>query len=185
MIPRPRRVQYRRSPRRKPLTLAAGFNCTDGIYICADNKFTTGISQFYGNKVFQACNEHVCFEIALSGAVDYGKMVVDSLEDNLSMCTSAFAMETILKKSVVKVFKEHIATVFRRGSEPQIEAMVAFSHCSTDKDFKPSLWKVVDASVSKVRGFDAVGSGSEIARFYVKWLYPSMFLDIHLPLHVA
>jgi hypothetical protein len=169
------------------LTLAVGFNCTDGILICADQKHTNGVSQFHASKIYQVNGEGVQILVALAGHMDYGKMVVDLLRENIDVCTNMANITAAVHGAVKKVFVDRISTVFRNGdpSRPQIEAIIGVTACASDPAFKPLVWKVVDASVNKIAGFDAVGTGQDIARLYLKWLYPTTVLDIFVPVHVA
>ena len=183
--PRPRRTPHVRPLRRQSLTLAVGFNCTDGILICADQKHTDGVSQFHADKIFQVNGEGVQILVALAGHMDYGKMVVDSLRENIDVCTNMATIKASVHGAVKKVFVDRISTVFQNGdpSRPQIQAIMGVTACASDPTFKPVVWKVVDASINKIAGFDAVGTGQDIARLYLKWLYPTW--DIFVPVHVA
>lgn len=185
MTPNPRSVPRARPIRRTPLTLAVGFNCTDGILIGADQKHTNGVSQFHANKIFQVNGKGVQILVALAGHMDYGKMVVDLLRENVDVCTNMAKIKAAVHSAVKKVFVDRISTVFRNGdpSRPQIEAIIGVSACASAHGFKPTVWKVVDASVNEIAGFDAVGTGQDIARLYLKWLYPTW--DIFVPVHIA
>jgi len=160
------------------VTIAAGFFCMDGIVICADQKHTTGGgSQFNESKLFDVASDTCQFLIALSGHVDYGKMVIDEIRKNLDICTTYDIMERVLAEASRKIFRERIGTVFqaRDLGRPQIEAIVCASHCRQQPTERPRLWKLVDAAMPQITDFDCVGSGSDIARYIVKMLFPSMW----------
>lgn len=183
--PSPRKTLHFQLRRRKPLTLAVGFNCTDGILICADQKHTNGVSQFHANKIFEVNGKDVQVLVALSGHIDYGKMVIDLLRMNPDLYTDLSRIKFSLDAAVKRVFVDRISSVFKAGdpTRPQLEAIVGVTACKSDPKFRPILWKVADTSVSEIAGFDAVGTGQDIARLYLKWLYPMW--DIRVPVHVA
>jgi hypothetical protein len=158
----------------------------DGIIICSDQKHITGYSQFYQSKMFDIYKNDCQLIVAMGGHTDYGKMVVDILEEKLHLCSSYVEMKVLVHAATRKVFKERIASVFqaRDTNRPQIEAIIAASYCKHEPNGEPQLWKVVDASVNRIRGFDCVGSGGDIARFWFKWLFPSKWETV-LPMRIA
>jgi hypothetical protein len=167
------------------MTLAAGFSCTDGILLCADRKHTSGVSQFPADKIYEVNGNQVQILVALAGHTDYGKMVVDRLRANIDILTDLSCIKTSLEAAVRSVVRDRITSVFQPSDPamPQIEAIVGVTQCATDPNFRPCAFKVVNTAVNDIAGIDAVGSGQEIARFYLKWLYPMW--DIHVPVHVA
>jgi 20S proteasome alpha/beta subunit len=141
--------------RRKPMTIAAVFNCADGIVLGADTKYVTGVSQFYQTKIHDVSTNDCQLLVALAGNVDYGKMVVDILQVNIAKCKNYEEMRVLVEAATLKVYKERIASVFQPNdrTRPQIEAIIVASFSKAEPQGDPIAWKVVDASINRVRGF--------------------------------
>jgi len=165
--------------RRKALTIAAGFMCTDGVVICADTQHTTGISKFDKGKIEWIAGPAFDTWMVVAGAGDssYIAMVLDELRTAFPRCKSLQAAKRLISKTILQIYKDHIVPFWNMSdSQCPVVALIVAARIGG----KVRLWEVSSTAVSVCGTSGFVGIGADTADRLSRWLYSQP-----LPLRVA
>jgi 20S proteasome alpha/beta subunit len=152
-----------RLPKRKPMTIAIGFNCWDGLVLCADSLESDGVTKSFVNKIWSYETQGE-WGIAVAGAGEAD--FCESFTDNL---TTMFKGEPFDKDRIMLQLRQAINGV--RTSYPDLEWSALFALFGPD-EFDRRLLRVSRDSkhLAPVNRYEAVGIGSHLAKFFCSQL---------------
>jgi 20S proteasome alpha/beta subunit len=170
-------------PRRKAVTIIAGFKSYEGVVLCADSQETLESSKRNVPKIrfepsdsqFGAVQESVDdLGVAFCGAGDGA--FIDKLASNAweKACTATSIDEacSLIEKSIKATYKE-FGEIFQTGSCPEVQLIygVKMHHESR-------LFSAIGPIVNEKQGYDCGGTGHYMASFLASRMYGD-----HLPVH--
>ncbi len=169
-LPHISRPIFGRLPERKAVTIVAGFNCTDGIVICADTEHNAGVSKFERRKIVHFDDEECSVRFGYAGNTDYTDMAIDKMRRSLAgKGKTVQGIKDAFEEISLDVYNRHIKGFFdmHDPNRPQILLLAGIRLASGEMQ----LVKVTDTAVSPVASFDALGTGEYLARSMADWLY--------------
>jgi 20S proteasome alpha/beta subunit len=98
----------------KPMTIAVGFDCVDGIVLATDSQFTGGVGKTSGRKIFPICgNERHAVTIAGAGSAALTKRAVESFKDLIRVqigdgSPSTEDLRNLLEDALCAVHDKHV-----------------------------------------------------------------------------
>ena len=161
---------------RKALTIAAGFNFTEGVLVCADTEMSDSISKFQHSKIIlynigpAKPGDQIAF--AIVGDVAYARRAVGfcstalismALESPASMTNEGIqnSLEVTLKDFHEKYIFTH--PLYAHGQAPSVGLIIgAWSHVTG----RTSLFSTQECVVNDIHTFDCLGTGSFFCTTY-------------------
>ncbi len=176
-LPKEPRSKPKRLPKRKVVTIAAGFQCAEGVIICADSQET--ITDVAGNGVKRNApkliirpawasekNTEPCAVFAGSGDGD----LVDHLTDEIwaGMLRGGKTLEGMLASAQAKLHKTYKALTgsYHAGYLPEVKFLVAVWVPPRDVE----LIKIVGPVITRYAALDAIGCGTLLSTYIVSRL---------------
>jgi 20S proteasome alpha/beta subunit len=163
------------SPEETPVTVAAGFNFTDGIVLCTDTKHTyPGAMKLQSPKIFKKEDYASGLKTAfcIVGSVRYCKMIIQKCEGALTQLAkhecSKVEVRTVIETVLLAVFQEHIY------KHPD------FSRGALSAGFLIGIWSPVDGlgfystedtAINELLGYECLGSGSYLGHYILRALF--------------
>jgi hypothetical protein len=150
--------------RRKPMTIAAGFRCSNGIVLCSDTEYSHGQShKTYGTKIAHFVKHGLGFSFAMAGAGGpaFMERVFDDFADGLEERIPGTLPETIagLEGVLRKLYKQHI---FPIPKWQDAEADAQFVIAVRTPDGKQDLFQSAYTVVAKAGEHECVGMGADV-----------------------
>ena len=151
-------------PIRKPMTIALGFNCLDGMVLCTDSMDSDGFTKSKVDKIW-------CYEtqddwgiaVANAGESDF----IDSFTDNLK---ELFAGEQFDRDWIMATLRQAINAA--RTSYPDLQWAALFALFGPNL-FDRKLLRVSANSkhIAPVTRYEAIGAGNQLAKFLCSKMY--------------
>jgi 20S proteasome alpha/beta subunit len=123
VFPKPKRL-----PERKPVTIAAGFRCSEGIVLCADTEETIGDIKQWTGKItttwYQGAKYVVCF--AGAGFTDYIHTAIEKAREGLGECNGLGEIRARLEANLLDFFDKHLSSwaYFAAHERPSAELLI-------------------------------------------------------------
>lgn len=176
-----KRPKVLRLPKRKSVTIAAGFVCLDGVLLCADTQETiAGYTKTKTEKILAEFEGS--FGIAVTGSGDsealktLSQCVVSNVMGEYHHDALMFSItaKNIIERTASKFVREHLL-IYPQSERPFIEGLLI---AMTENQWH-GLYKLTGTMLREiVADGDAVGSGSLLAQSLKDKLYdPFMSLD--------
>lgn len=167
--PKPGRLSWR-----KKVTIAAGFECTDGIVLCSDSELTySDWLRLQGSKMQVFAGTNLSGIMTGAGSWDYVLMALEKismligtrLRNNVPV--TWFDIQRIVEAVVLEIYSRHIHFY---PSDPKPGFSLLLGIWSGQQ---PVLIRTDDTAVVHDHGFQAVGAGFILARHLADTLYSS------------
>ncbi len=129
-LPHPRpKLEPKRLPQVKAMTVAAGFLCSDGIILCADSEHSDEITKFQRSKVYRFGKNLV---LTGAGQISYIRMAFDKLSDKYEqgIPDTPSGARLALEEVVVDVYANHIAPFFEVSNRPYLH-LITGTRCAS------------------------------------------------------
>jgi hypothetical protein len=174
--PPSRRPKYQRLGR-KPMTIAAGFRCTNGIVLCSDTEYKHGQShKSYATKIahFVKSEQGFSFAMAGAGASTFMTRVFEDFADKLestipeSVPKATEALEAVL----TKLYKKHIFTIPNwRDADADAQFLIAIR----TPDGKQDFLETANTMIAKASEHECIGTGADVGEAIIDLAaYPSL-----------
>lgn len=166
--------------RRKPVTIASGFKCPDGIVLATDTEYTTAYAKTYAPKLF-TCAPQQDFIVCLAGAgdADYMKMAAERIDEALPGTKPTFdSIRYAIETANTSIYKKHVypypgksdekpwydlmAAVWVRDNTPPTERLLGEGKETT------RLFKLTRTSITKVDSYSFLGTGEYLANYLAR-----------------
>jgi len=173
--PRPRPRPRRLPERKRPMTVAVGFQCKDGIVLAADREISTPSVKVDGPKAwyhrFPADATHPVLRVGIVGAGDYAfiRYASELIDRSLRLMVDTNGAPTVddaasvIQDVINHVHHDHLYPVGQALERPTIDLLVGISVAAGVRPCRTSL-----TAMTKVSDYEAVGIGSDLANFLVK-----------------
>jgi hypothetical protein len=142
------------------MTIAAGFNCTDGIILCADTEESGGLSSYTG-KIFESTGSAAGF--VGSGRSDYVDMAIEKIRERVQLLNSPdiCIIKREIEQVILEIYSRNIASY--SSAYPNSQDIPGFDLLIGVRVMGDTvLLKTSDTSIKTVDVFDCIGSGSEL-----------------------
>jgi hypothetical protein len=159
---------------RVPMTIAAGFRCSDGVVVCADREHTTDIGKFSADKVLVRKLSKECqLVVTGAGASDFIGITADSVANFLKPRVTRLQRDSdlfgLLNEWGHKFYEAHF---FAPKAAKDESAPFIASIIGTKVRRGTGLWKITETGAAKViPEDDCIGSGENQCRALASWLY--------------
>jgi 20S proteasome alpha/beta subunit len=118
--PYTRRPEPQKIARRKPMTIAAGFRCLDGVVICTDSEHTAGQAKFYDKKIFEIKARNAVAYLAGAGDYAYIRTAAEEIESYMKGKTVTLGeVKDFAKDAASEIYSGHIA-IARQAGDPTL-----------------------------------------------------------------
>jgi len=168
-------VEPERPVRRKAVTIAAGFRCSDGVVVCTDTEHTTGGGKFNADKLFPGEIVGRCkLAVAGSGDSDYIKIAAEEMISALgSKDASAIAythgIRNALDEFAHQFYQKYTVPAKIAGDDnaPSVDLIVGIKVAG-----ETELVKITETgAVKTISTYDCIGYGEDLCREMADWLY--------------
>lgn len=153
-------------PRRKNMTLVAGFRCRDGFVIGADTEITFGSVNYQAAKLADYFGESSGYDIVIGGGGDsvFVDMTSQLIRDEIAALTSPSLKDirTKIRETLLCVYNDHIFKHWSPGGRdcPYMGLVIGVQDASRNWELLQTDRNAISESPS---GFAVSGSGSELA----------------------
>lgn len=110
------------------MTIAVGFQCDEGIVLCADTEETAGDIKQWRRKVVLTCDPERKHLVAFAGAgwTDYVLTAIEKATDGLGECNGIGEITDHLEEKLVGFFDGHLANwaCFPAAERPSVELLI-------------------------------------------------------------
>ncbi len=157
------------------MTIAAGFNCSDGILLCADTQYTTpGISKLRASKLFR--EEHANgarTAIAVIGNIAYARMIMQHIERGIGQLPQRDVTIANMRDALeFEVTEIHVNNLFKHPNYPHgLPRAQVLCAAWSPLDRRAALFWTEEAAINELRGYICVGAGEYLAHFLVRDRY--------------
>lgn len=157
---RPKRLQGKR-----PVSIAAGFKCRDGVVVAADTQYDLGLLKINGPKLFTHTFPGMSLIFAGAGDIDFIKMTVQMIRDEVSNGSpDSNAVKEIVKKTVTHVYRKHVYPYPAPSNEkPHFDLLVGL----WKQGESVQLLKTSRTGVMKVEDYECLGVGMYLGKYIV------------------
>jgi hypothetical protein len=149
------------------MTIAAGFQCSDGIILCADTEHTGG-SKLNRPKIFPL---HEDLIVTGAGHDNLIRLAVEDLRRSFGAGASFGAEEVRLKLTeiLIEIHQRHLFAFYRPDdlNRPNLSLLVAVR----DSSGLLALFSSTDTTVNPVDTYEVLGTGAELGHFIASWLH--------------
>jgi 20S proteasome alpha/beta subunit len=159
------KVKYNR-----PMTIAAGFCCMDGVLLGTDTLVTDGCTKTYENKVFE-CSQFGSYPLVLmagAGVFPRIKEFADRLltENTFTDSDTGEDVKHALRKAIDSAwYRESVRMTNESGYN------LDFIFAIKDLEGGTSLLHLCNADLYPIHQYCCVGNGAPIAKYLAAWLY--------------
>ncbi len=159
------------------MTIAIGFQCPDGIVLCADTQYTEGGVKYYRTKLHGLEFSQGKLAFAIAGSVDFALMTINKIKSEIG--ASAFTKMQITKcmeAALLSVYREHLYPHPRYSypDGPSFSLLVGM----WSKSDALCLWAATETSIMEVEQFRCIGSGRDLGQSLADVFYePTMRAD--------
>ena len=154
--------------------MLAGVRCTDGIIICADTEVTYSDAKFQEEKIWGASDYLL---LTGAGATSYMKMAFDKLAEKLSKARpkDQSSARLLVERLVSRIYAEHIFPFSVAGHHVAGQLDIWLIVAIRCENGELALIKTSETSAILVNGFDAVGTGQTIFKYWAGYLFQQAF----------
>ena len=179
ILPKP--IPRRLPERKRQMTIAAGFVCSNGLVLCADTEYTGSIRQT-GPKVW--VRETDSYTLAVAGAGDSAliRLVRNRLFERVDPTKAARDAETELEQILKSVFADHIDNApqeVRYGGQYDVFVLVGVK-----RGVGCVLLEHSRTAVAWVESYACVGTGAPVANYIAETMFAST-MTVQQTVHVA
>ena len=168
--PRPFIKPKVKRPRRKRVTIAAGFSFDGGLLLCADTKITTDVKTNESKLFYRAYGNGECattFAVAAED-LDFATAAIDECQDaiaKLDLTTaSAEGVKQAVKSALVSFHEEHLFPRPEKSEPADFDLLVGLWLRGTTH-LLASHYTVVNPVLDPYR---CIGTGGYLAKFWIK-----------------
>ncbi len=160
-----------RPPRRKQVTIAAGFHYKDGVVICADSEMTHPQALKIGEEKIQFFpGRQACMVMTGAGDRDFIRMAFEKVVRKLQASPANIDNDDVqaaIEDTVVELYERHIAAL------PPAINFDGFSLLAAVSSSGPSirLIKTTDTAVSSSLSFESIGTGAILGKYLADTMY--------------
>jgi hypothetical protein len=144
------------------MTIAVGFQCDEGIVLCADTEETAGNIKQRTGKIVLTAHPEMKHIVAFAGAgwTDYVLTAIEKATDGLGKCNGIKEIAHHLEEKLVGFFDGHLANwaYFPEAERPSVELLIGVSL----KDGPRGLFYYGGTSFYSIRE-KAIGIGTIVA----------------------
>lgn len=161
------------------MTIAAGILCADGIVLCADTEITTSTIKTTRGKLFHGYHtDQSRMACAVAGDFDFAKSALEYMGPvfQQEQPPGLENMRDAVADSIGDMYENH---VWKNPVNQRDFSLLVGGWTKTEG---LRLWKTVETVIHEVSGYDALGSGGDIAEYILKKRYED---DISLASGVA
>jgi 20S proteasome alpha/beta subunit len=173
ITPKPRpfpRPEYRRLPKGKPVTIATGMRCTNGVVLCTDTEYT-GSHKTYGTKIAHFVKPEHGFSFAMAGAGSavFMEKVFDTFADKLeskipqTITDAAKNLEDVL----IALYKRHI---FKIPNWQESGADGSFLVALRTPDGIQDFFRTSNTVIAKASDYECIGYGEDVGASVIESL---------------
>lgn len=166
LFPKPQRLQERR-----PMTIAAGFLCDEGIIIAADREVQADADKYEESKIFTLHPDSVDMNPAAvfagSGWLDFVKMAVDKISRESAGVSHTYEIETIIEKTILEIHRKHIR-YYPTSPKPYFTLIIGLRDESG-----LILLETAGTSIVRVRRQVCIGAGKTLGSYLSRVLSPT------------
>lgn len=172
-----------RLPRRHVVTICAGFNCPEGIVLCADSEETVGdflkrsqpkvVIYPAGKNLSGGDADEVRAVFACAGDGPFIDMMVEKLWRKMA------STEPAEENAVVEALEDELIAIHQRywplydkSQRPEVEMLIAlYTPWLGSPKESPSLWRADGPVLRRVRTYDCIGYGTSLGKYIGDRLY--------------
>lgn len=158
------------------MTIAAGFVARDGVLLCTDSQYSSGV-KVNGRKIFTFQLDDAVISFAIAGHEPFAKNAVFNCKDVLEANRGAHASISSIKAIVDQVVRDTYETLVeatKLEDDPRFQLIIAIGTRSEN----PALFYSCSAAVNPVENFECVGSGYFVGHQIIGAAYqPGMDLE--------
>ena len=160
------------------MTIAAAFNCSNGIILGTDSLVTDGLNKSYENKVFACSPAFSCPVVLMAGAGPFprirdfaGQLLDAQTFDETSTITEA--KEALRKASQGRWYRDAVKRTIRENWNLECLFVVK------DLGAKTAAFHLFNHDLYNIPDSCCIGTGASIARYLTSWLYnPRMPVEV-------
>jgi 20S proteasome alpha/beta subunit len=169
-MPRPKPPNPLRLPRKRYMTLVAGWKCRDGLVMAADTEISHGLICFQGHKLAQF---HGDYDLIIGGAGDgsYIDMTAQKIRDSVNALSSpTFAdIKSVTESTIYQMYSDHIFKFWRPDDSDCPEMSLVVGVKDSRSEF--GLLASEGTTVSEIGECIFSGSGSQVAEHLSERLF--------------
>ena len=160
--------------RRKSVTMAAGFCCSDGVVLCAETQLTHPEGLKENQSKLRKFEDGLVVAMTGAGTWDYMEMAFEKITDDLRRngTQDLEGLQDAVESNILNIYNNHIAAY---PYEPKPGFSLIFG---TWTNGKPTIIKSSDTAVSRSDSFVCFGTGAVLGK-YVADLFYSKDISIH------
>ena len=155
----------------RPVTIAIGFRCTDGVVLAADTEYNVGNSKVHATKIFEL-QPRQDFRVVFTGAGDasYMKMAVEKIDQAMPTGNQTILeIKDTIEKINAQIHKKHIYPFPGKAAEKPFYQLLA---AIWTKGQRTRLIKTSETSLSEVPEYECLGYG-DLANYLASVHYSS------------
>jgi len=155
--------------KKRPVTVAAGFRCNEGIVLCADTEESLGDIKQWRSKVLTSVYPGHGHIVAFVGAgwSDYIETAIQKAGEGLADCKNMAEIKDHLQRKLIGFFSEHLAhwAYYPEAERPSVELLIA----ATTKEERSELFyyggTAFYSTSQKVVGTGAILGGDVLSEY--------------------
>jgi len=181
---KPTRYPWAFRLKEKKVTIAAGFQCTDGIVLCADTELTIGVGlKRSGEKVWihQGPIAPCAVVITGAGSFSYLEMLSEKIFDAIKKTMTLVDIRAVVEREVKAIHTEHLFLFPDQDNRPQVAILLA----ARDKTGALMLLQSYETAVSLVEHFQVLGTGTELGSYLAESVIGVTPNQIAMPVALA
>ena len=165
------------------MTIAVGFLYDEGLLLCADTQFT-GEIKLIGSKILsRVYDDGSKSAFVVVGHVRYARMCVNLIEDSIvDLDADARTLRELQRKVMAYIKYIHQEHIFEHPRADDIPVQFLIGLWSA-KDKALVFLSTKDTAVTRMYGYDCLGSGETLAQRYIRPLYERVTSITQKPKH--
>jgi hypothetical protein len=165
-LPKPK-TEPMRPRRRKPMTIAAGFVCSDGLVLFADTEEQEGYTKTEAEKIQQYSQDNCRLVVANAGNGHLADSLIDRIFDELAATKpdEQLILSTI-RKTILDFHQAEVALYPAEDEHKQVGLILGLQV----KEAPPMLLHSAATALRKIKEFAVIGMGAEI-KFLAQQMY--------------
>ena len=169
----PKLPQIENRLRRKPVTIAAGFICEDGLLLCADTKITTSVKTNESKMVHHVSDDRQCSLtfVMSSDDLNFPRAAIQSCWEYASgMDFASATMESVrnvVQFPLAEFYRDHIY------AHPDRSPTLVFQQLLVGIWLRgeTALFRPHETLLIPVEDYECIGSGAYLAKYLMRHLH--------------
>ena len=168
---------------RTPVTIAVGFLYDEGLLLCADTQFT-GQIKLIGSKILsRAYDDGSKSAFVVVGHARYARMCVNLIEDSIAdLGAGARTLRKMHRRVITYLKYIHQEHLFKHPTGGEIKVQFLIGLWSA-KDKALAFIGTEETAVTRMYGYDCLGSGETLAHHYIRHKYRRVTSITQKPKH--